>query len=240
MSKVAIVLAAGQGKRMRSDVAKQYLEIGGKPVLYYSLAVFEQSIIDTIIVVAGSDEKEYIQKEFIEKYGFKKIKAIVEGGKERYHSVANGMKAIDENKINCEYVFIHDGARPFLSDEIIERVSREVEIEKACVVGMPVKDTIKISDEKGNIVSTPKREFVWAVQTPQVFEYSLIKDAYNQLIQQEKDLLRRGITITDDSMVVEMLTGKSVKLVAGDYENIKITTPDDLKIAEVFTKNKKI
>lgn len=237
MSKVAIVLAAGQGKRMNSDVAKQYLEIAGRPVLYYSLAVFEQSIIDAVIIVTGTDEEEYIQKEFVEKYDFKKVKAIVCGGKERYHSVANGISAISQSILDCEYVFIHDGARPFVNHEMIERAYEEVKVSKACVVGMPVKDTIKIADEEGYIVSTPKRNLVWAVQTPQVFEYSLIKDAYEQLIQRENDLLQQGTVITDDGMVVEMLTGKGVKLVEGDYKNIKITTPSDMQIAEVFTKS---
>lgn len=227
----AIVLAAGQGKRMQSKVHKQYLLIKDKPVLYYALQAFENSFIDDIVLVVGKDEEEYCQKEIVDKYGFIKIRTIVEGGKERYHSVAYGIKAIEWN---CDYIFIHDGARPFINEEILGRAFEQVQKSKACVVGMPVKDTVKIADTAGFVESTPNRARVWQIQTPQVFEAELIKSAYERLLAEEVQLLSSGVVITDDAMVVEYFTKLPVKLVEGSYQNIKITTPEDLEIAGVF------
>lgn len=221
----AIVLAAGQGKRMGTKIQKQYLEISGKPVLFYSLDVFQKSdIIDDIILVVGENQEEYCKKEILEKYHFTKVRKIVKGGSERYHSVWNGLQKIAEDG----YTFIHDGARPFVTEEILSRAYETVQREKACVVGMPVKDTIKIADDEGFAKETPNRSLVWMVQTPQVFETFLIKNAYSLLMEQEI------IQVTDDAMVVETMLQRKVKLVEGSYENIKITTPEDLKIAELF------
>lgn len=227
----AIILAAGQGKRMQSEVHKQYLLIQDKPVLYYSLQVFENSFIDNIILVVGKGEEEYCRKEIVDKYGFAKVRVIVEGGKERYHSVAYGIKAI---KWDCDYIFIHDGARPFIDEDILERAFEQVQKSKACVVGMPVKDTVKIADTAGFVESTPNRSRVWQIQTPQVFEAELITKAYERLLVEEVPLLSSGVVITDDAMVVEYFTKLPIKLVEGSYRNIKITTPEDLEIAGVF------
>ena len=223
----AIVLAAGQGKRMGTKVQKQYLEISGKPVLFYSLDAFQRSnIIDEIILVVGENQEDYCKKEIVEKYGITKVSKIVKGGSERYYSVWNGLQAMSEDG----YVFIHDGARPFVTEEILSRVYDAVQTEKACVVGMPVKDTIKIADDNKFAKETPNRNYVWMVQTPQVFEKSLVKEAYSLLMEQEI------IQVTDDAMVVEKMLNRNVILVEGSYENIKITTPEDLKIAEIFVK----
>ena len=222
----AIVLAAGRGKRMGTEVQKQYLDICGKPVIYYSLEVFEQSeIIDEVILVVGENQETYCRQEIVEKYGFQKIKAIVEGGAERYHSVWNGLQKVTEG-----YVFIHDGARPFVTEEILQRAYEDVCAYKACVVGMPVKDTIKVSDDKGFVVETPNRSSLWMIQTPQVFDAVLVKEAYHKLIEQRVE------NVTDDAMVVEQMMGHEIKLVMGSYENIKITTPEDLEIANTFIK----
>lgn len=223
----AVILAAGAGKRMRSDVHKQYLLLRERPVIYYALKTFQDSFIDEIILVAGHGETEYCRREIIDKYHFTKVKQIVEGGKERYHSVANGLKAVDGEG----YVFIHDGARPFLTEEILLRSYQAVQEYQACVVGMPVKDTIRIVDEKGFSSMTPNRETVWQMQTPQVFAAALAKEAYEKLLVKEKELKEKGIHITDDAMVVETLMDCPVKLIEGSYENIKITTPEDLDIA---------
>jgi len=224
----AIVLAAGQGKRMGTKVQKQYLEIDGKPVLYYSLYAFEQSsIIDEIILVVGENQTKYCQTEIVSKYGISKVKRIVQGGAERYHSVWNGLQEVEGEG----YVFIHDGARPFINEEILRRAYKDVENCKACVVGMPVKDTIKLADCEGFVDETPERSLVWMIQTPQVFESSLVTKAYALLMEQN------NIQVTDDAMVVEQLLGNKVKLTLGSYENIKITTPEDLDIAEIFVKN---
>ena len=228
----AIVLAAGQGKRMGTKIQKQYLEIDGKPILYYSLQAFEQSeLIDEIVLVVGTGQSDYCKTQMVSKYGFKKVKTIVEGGKERYHSVANGINAISwEN----DMVFIHDGARPFVTEEILQRAYDEVLSSHACVVGMPVKDTVKIADNNRNVVNTPNRSNVWQIQTPQVFDMDLITQAYDKLIKQEEMLLKQNVAITDDAMVVECFSDVQVKLVEGSYQNIKITTPEDIDIAKVF------
>ena len=228
MKTTAIVLAAGSGKRMNSKVHKQYLLLKGKPVLYYSLKAFEESRIDDIILVVGAGDIDFCRKEIVEQYGFKKVSAIVEGGKERYHSVYEGLKAAGET----DYVLIHDGARPFVSGPIIERTLDAVCEYKACVVGMPVKDTIKIVDEDTFAKETPNRSHVWMVQTPQAFSYSLIYDAYTRMLADE------DAAITDDAMVVERMTDYRVKLIEGSYENIKITTPEDLDVAEKFFEKK--
>lgn len=227
MKTTAIILAAGKGKRMQTDIPKQYLLLEGHPILYYSIRAFEESFIDEIILVTGKDEISYCQNEIVNKYGFQKVKKIVAGGRERYHSVYEGLKSI----VQTDYVYIHDGARPFITNDILEKVQREVEQNKACVVGMPVKDTIKIVGEDNRIKDTPNRKLVWQIQTPQTFSYELIQTAYNKLMEQEDD------TITDDAMVVEKMLQFPISLVEGSYENIKITTPEDLQIGRLFLKN---
>ena len=220
----AIVLAAGSGKRMNSQVHKQYLIIQDRPVLYYSLKEFEDSAVDEIVLVVGKGEDEFCRKEIVDKYGISKVKAIVEGGKERYHSVFEGLKQTSD----ADYVLIHDGARPFVNQDIIRRCMQEVQKYQACVVGMPVKDTIKIADEGGYAKQTPDRKNVWMIQTPQTFSYALIYEAYEEMLKTE------DTAITDDAMVLERIKGKKSKLIEGSYRNIKITTPEDLLIANVY------
>lgn len=232
MKHIAIVLAAGRGKRMNSAVAKQYLLLQDKPILYYALKQFEDSFIDDIILVTGAEDISFCREEIVEKYGFSKVRHVVAGGKERYHSVYQGLLAADASEGDC--IYIHDGARPFINEEILIRARESVRQYGSGVVGMPVKDTIKIADEQGFAVSTPKRSLVWQVQTPQCFLHSIIMPAYTKLIAEEQNLMVQGIAITDDAMVVELLTGSQVKLVEGSYENIKITTPEDLIVAEGF------
>ena len=220
----AIVLAGGSGKRMGTKVQKQYLEIDGKPVLFYSLSEFQKSeVIDEIILVVGEGQEEYCKAEIVDKYHIEKVTKIVPGGSERFYSVWNGLNEIEEG-----YVFIHDGARPFVDQEIIRRSYENVMKYKACVVGMPVKDTIKIADGEGYAADTPDRSKVWMIQTPQVFAIDVVKNAYSVLVAQESPFA------TDDAMVVESYSDYKVKLVEGSYENIKITTPEDLVIAQAF------
>lgn len=226
---VAIVLAAGRGKRMGQAVPKQFLEIDGKPIIYYSLKQMEESFIDEIILVTGENDVLYCQKEIVERYGLHKVSRVIAGGKERYHSVYNGLKAVGQ----CDYVFIHDGARPFLDEGILKRNLEGVQKYKACVTGMPVKDTIKISDENGFVDETPRRELLWQIQTPQTFLYNVVRKSYDALFE-SLSLDETNCEVTDDAMVVEQFGEVSVKLVKGDYRNIKITTPEDLKLADVF------
>lgn len=234
MKTVAVVLAAGSGSRMHSDVKKQYMEIGGKPLIYYSLKAFEESVIDDIVLVVSRGDIEFVRSEIVEKYGFQKVTAIVEGGLARYHSVRLGLQAVDPG---CDYAFIHDGARPFVTEEIILRGLHAVKEYGACVIGMPVKDTIKIADDKGFASMTPDRDKTWLIQTPQIFSYKMILDLYQRLDREEGELIEKGINITDDAMVVEYFSDKKVKLVEGSYTNIKITTPEDIPAAEAILRN---
>ena len=223
----AIVLAAGSGRRMGTEIHKQFLPVCGRPVICYSLEVFERSEqIDEIILAAGAGEEEYCRKSIVEEFGFSKVKKIVSGGAERYHSVWNALKETRDG-----IVYIHDGARPFVDSEMILRAYECVKESRACAAGMPVKDTIKVVDEEGVVKATPDRRTLWLVQTPQVFETGLVKEAYSKLMEQDE------ITVTDDAMAVELMTGCPVKMFRGSYENIKITTPEDLVTAEAFVKS---
>ncbi len=240
----AIMLAAGSGSRMKSDVAKQYMLLRGKPLLWYALqAVEESAVIDDCILVTGAEDIIYVKEEIVERYGFWKVDRIIAGGKERYDSVYQALRVIAEDGMRVSnrdgFLFIHDGARPFLTEAILRRNYEAVERFRACVTGMPVKDTIKIADRDGFAAQTPDRSLVWQIQTPQVFESSLILEAYDRLQQEKERLAADGIRITDDAMVVETLMGLPVKLVEGSYENIKITTPEDLLTAEAFLDRRK-
>ncbi|MBO5371221.1 MAG: 2-C-methyl-D-erythritol 4-phosphate cytidylyltransferase [Lachnospiraceae bacterium] len=227
----AIVLAGGSGKRMGGSCKKQYLLLDEKPILYYSLKAFQDSpYIDVIILV--TNEPEYCMEELVLKYHMDKVIKAVPGGKERYHSVYNGLQAVEQKSV-CDYVLIHDGARPFVTGDIIKRSVECVEQYQACVVGMPVKDTIKIADEMEFAKATPDRKCVWMIQTPQTFSFALIKNAYEQILKDTPE------GITDDAMVIESQNLAKVKLIPGSYENIKITTPEDMEIAEVFLNKQK-
>ena len=224
----AVVLAAGQGKRMNSKVQKQFLELEGKPLVYYSLKCFQDSgLIHEIILVTGAESVSFCKEEIVEKYGLTKVTKVIPGGKERYDSVYQGLLACRDT----EYVLIHDGARPFITEEIIQRGMQGVKKTGACVIGMPSKDTVKIADAQGDVAETPERSSVWTIQTPQIFDYRLIREAH------EKIRCRDMSAITDDAMVVEQETGVKIALVEGSYKNLKITTPEDLDIAEIFLKN---
>ena len=221
----AIVLAAGQGKRMHSKIQKQFLEIGGKPVLYYSLHCFQESpLIQDIILVTGEEMISYCEQEIVKKYGFSKVRKVTAGGKERYDSVYAGLLCCQDT----DYVYIHDGARPFITEEMVLRGYEAVKRTNACVMGMPSKDTVKLADSSGYVKETPDRKIVWNIQTPQIFSYDLIRGAYESI--RKKDMTG----VTDDAMVVEQETGTKILLVEGSCQNIKITTPEDLAIAEAF------
>lgn len=229
MKIAAIVLAGGSGSRMHSNEKKQYMLIGDKPVLYYSLCAFQNSsLIDEIVLVCGKDDIDRCREEIVKPFGITKVRKIVAGGKERHDSVYEGLKAITA----CDYVMIHDGARPFVDGEMIGRIWAELPVVQACTVGMPVKDTIKMCNEEGYVEKTLPRERLWMIQTPQSFSYSLICHAHEQRVKSGS----QGLKITDDAMLVEYIEGIPVKLIEGSYENIKITTPEDLIVAEAIRK----
>lgn len=218
----AIVLSAGKGSRMGRSVHKQYLLLCGRPVIYYTLKAFEESPVDEIVLVTGEGEEEYCRKEIVEKYKLNKVTKIVKGGKERYHSVFQGLSACE----HTDYVLIHDGARPFIGQEVIRHTMDEVQKKHACIVAVPVKDTIKKVDENGKVEDTPPRKSLYTVQTPQAFSYSLIYDSYQKMIADGRE------DVTDDAMVVEAYGKVPVYVIDGSYRNIKITTPEDLEMAE--------
>lgn len=245
----AVILAGGSGSRMHSDVAKQFMLLGGKPLLWYSLQAVQQSeIIDDCILVAGKadgavgsswlDTLEYVRREIVEKYDFTKVDAIIPGGSERCWSVENAMAVLRDGTEYGRapnrdgYVFIHDSARPFLTEQILRRTYETVQQYHACVAAMPSKDTVKLADEEGFSASTPPRSRVWTIQTPQVFDSALITETYGRL--REQYLHTSQVPVTDDASVVELFSDVLVKLVEGSYQNIKITTPEDIKIAEAF------
>ena len=228
MSKfVSIILSAGRGKRMGSDTPKQYLELNGKPVLYYSIKAFSDSSVDSIIIVTGSADIDYVRSSIVDKYAFNKVSAIVAGGNERYDSVYNGLTEAQSQ--GADYVMIHDGARAFTSQETITACMDNVLATGACIAGMPVTDTIKVVDDSSIIVGTPLRSTLWMAQTPQCFEANLAYTSY-------KTMIESGVPagITDDAQVVEMYGGVDSVMVKASYDNIKITTPTDLIIGQAI------
>lgn len=219
-----IIPAAGLGKRMKSKVSKQFIEIKNKPILAYTLDKFQNAdFIDEIVLVLREDEITYTKENIIKKYKYTKVKNISEGGKERQNSVYNGLKKINELS---DVVLIHDGARPFIKEETIKSSVDCAINNGACVVGVPVKDTIKIVNDDNVVSDTPDRSKLWSVQTPQAFKKEYIIKAYEESIE-------NNIVCTDDSMLVERL-GIKVNMIHGDYENIKITTPEDIKFAKTL------
>lgn len=220
----AIIVAGGKGKRMGTNISKQFIIVNDKPILYYTLTKFLKcKAIDNIILVLPKDEIEYCEKEILEKYSLN-VNKVVEGGKERQESVYNGLKACADSDI----VLIHDGARPFVSEKIINDGIRYAQEYGAAAPGVMPKDTIKVKDSDGFSIQTPNRKELVAVQTPQAFSWSTIMECHEKIKQAE-------IVVTDDTMVVEMY-GHKVYLYEGDYNNIKVTTQEDLIIAEYLSK----
>ena len=218
----AIILAGGKGKRMGAPVSKQFIEIKGKPIIYYTIKKFsENKKIDNIVVVLSKDEVVYFTENILEKYNLK-VDNIVIGGTERQDSVYNGLKSLEDT--NTDIVLIHDGARPFISDRIIDDGIKFAQVYGACAPGVMPKDTIKIKNESNFSVSTPERGSLVAIQTPQVFKF-------NEILECHEKIKINNIVVTDDTMVAEKF-GYSVYLYDGEYTNIKVTTPEDLILGE--------
>lgn len=233
----AVILAAGSGSRMKSGTPKQFMPLLGKPLICYALeAVEESDIIDDCILVTGAKDLVWVSEEIVRKYHYRKVDTVIAGGEERYASVASAMRLIRSNDMAVPnrdgYVFIHDGARPFLAEKILRDTYEAVQEYGACVSAVHSKDTVKIADEEGFVKETPDRTLVWNMHTPQVFETRLIVGAYAALEKNLQELKQKGVHITDDAMVVEYFANHRVKLVEGSYENIKLTTPEDFVIAE--------
>lgn len=224
MKHVGIVLSAGKGLRVGGNIPKQYMELAGKPVLYYSLKAMQDCFIDEIILVSGKEDVEFCRKEIVKKYGFDKVKAIVPGGAERSDSVFEGLKAIEN--IEDAYVYVQDGARPLLSEEIMNRAREAVTKYGACACGVKSKDTVKYVTKEGFVESTPTRDCIRIIQTPQAFLAKELFNAY-ECLKNDKDAF-----VTDDASVIEKYGKREVYVFEGDYSNIKITTSDDFGLAE--------
>ena len=226
MSKsIAIILAGGSGNRMKGDIPKQFMKILEKEVLVYSLQAFEKSNIDEIIVVTKEEYFSYIESLVME-YKISKFKAMAISGKERYFSVYSALQKCE----NTDFVLVHDAARPLISIDKINKVIENLYTEEAIVLAVPVKDTIRQVDELGKFKSSLDRSSLYSIQTPQAFKYSILKEAYDILIN-DKNL---QIGITDDAMVVEKSLGIYAQLMEGEYSNIKLTTKEDLDIIKNY------
>lgn len=225
---IALIAAAGQGRRMGAELNKQYLPLLDRPVLAHTLRVFEEHpLIDALVVVVAQDEVKLCQKEVVQAFGFNKVLKIVVGGAERQDSVYQGLISLPEE---CEMVVVHDGARPLITPQIISDVIKDAQSSKASLVAVPVKDTIKKVDPEGYVAETLKREELFSAQTPQVFSKDLLLWAYRKALAQ-------GVIATDDASLVERL-GVRVGVVLGSYENIKLTTPEDLELALGFLRRR--
>ena len=255
MKTTAIVLAAGKGTRLGSDIPKQYIDVNGKPVLAYCLESFEKSSVDEVVIVTGADSIDYVKREIAERFSFGKVCAVIPGGSERYYSVLNGLMYIAEHIDPVpDYVLIHDGARPYITEDGINRMIDAVCVYKAAVAATPARDTIKITDRDGFVVTTTDRSVTWQVETPQCFEFNAIKDAYVKIVHCEQKCIGQtdsagkagdgttecggiGIPVTDDAGVYEMAyPDKRVKLVDTGSLNSKITTAADLEYMKYIFK----
>ena len=226
--RAGIILAGGRGTRMGTETPKQFLEIAGKPMIWHTLKAFEESDADELVLVAPEGGAEYCRKEIVEKYGFRKVRHIVEGGAERYDSVYAGLLALRDS--GCSLVAVQDGARCMVTPDIIRRSYEAAEQYGACVIAVPSKDTIKLADDEGFAAETLPRQRLWTIQTPQTFRYDLCLRAYSIMMSSPET--KEGVT--DDAMAVERFTDTKVKLVMGDYRNIKVTTKEDLAAAETY------
>jgi 2-C-methyl-D-erythritol 4-phosphate cytidylyltransferase len=228
MAVAALIPAAGMGKRMGAGMNKQYLPVGGKPILAHTLKVFEEApFVDFVFVIVPADEISYCTEAIINRYAFGKVRRIVAGGTERQQSVMNGLLELSSFVADEDVVIIHDGVRPFVP---VQGVQRSVEValsHDGALMAVPVKDTVKIAVDL-KVVDTPDRRNLWLAQTPQTFRFPVIMEAHEAARKQ-------GFTGTDDASLVERL-GKQVRIVMGDYRNIKITTPEDMLLAEAFLK----
>lgn len=218
-----VIVAAGKGSRMRSAVSKQYLLLQNRPIILHTLKVFQaMDELSDIVLVVGSEDIVMVEN-WVEQYEMNKVKAVVAGGSERQNSVHKGLRELGDH---VEWVLIHDGVRPFVTEQAVCRLLEEVRQSEAAVLAVPVKETIKIVESDGYIASTPDRAKLWSIQTPQAFRRELI-------IASHEEAEAAGFLGTDDAMLVER-RGIPVKIVEGDYDNIKITTPEDLPRAELI------
>ncbi|MEI6205144.1 MAG: 2-C-methyl-D-erythritol 4-phosphate cytidylyltransferase [Desulfuromonadales bacterium] len=223
---IALIPAAGMGKRMCASINKQYLLLNGLPIIARTISVFDKSpLIDAIYLVIPADEIVYCREQVVDSCNFTKIVTIVPGGRERQNSVMNGLNAMRASVDDNDVILIHDGVRPLITEAILRESIAGARMHDGALVAVPVKDTIKTVRD-GIVIDTPPRETLWQAQTPQAFRFGIIHGAH---LSAEAD----GFIGTDDASLIER-TGGKVCIVRGDYRNIKITTPEDLLMAETF------
>ncbi len=211
---------------MGAEVNKQYLSLGGRPILAHTISLFENHpAVDSITLIAPEDEIGFCRDDIVSQYGFTKVRKIVVGGKERQDSVRNGLRACAAAE--DDIILIHDGVRPLLPPNLIDAAITEAVKAGAALVAVPVKDTVKVVDQ-GQVLQTPDRSTLWLAQTPQAFRYQLIATAHEKAYKE-------AYQATDDAQLVEW-SGEPVAIVSGSYQNLKITTPEDLLLAESFLK----
>lgn len=220
MRVAGIVAAAGQGKRMGGGINKQFMLLGGRPLLFRTLEAFCSYPFAEVVVCLAPGEEGCALEQVLKPGGWEEGIRLVTGGQERQDSIYNALVSLDPGN---DLVAIHDGARPFLTEGLLREVIGAAAGCGAAVAGVPVKDTIKVVDRGEHVVDTPSRELLWAAQTPQAFRYGLILEAY-------KRALGQGYRATDDASLVERM-GEKVKVVRGSYRNIKITTREDYELA---------
>ena len=222
MKTVAIIPAGGSGRRMQHSVSKQFLKLNGQPILVHTIRRFQASaVIDAIFLVVPSQDLNNVRLSIVEAFGFTKVRKILPGGKERQDSVRNGLDALDGHE---DIILIHDAVRPFVSDALIRETVTEAHKNGAAILAVPAKETVKICTAENRVAFTPERDRVWIIQTPQVFQRDIIVRAY-------ETAYRDNFIGTDDAGLVERM-GVPVRVIPGTYDNIKITTPDDLVLAE--------
>jgi len=224
MAVLALIPAAGRGKRMGADVSKQFLELAGRPILAHTLDLFQASpLVDAIILVVPPHEQAACRRQVLAGGNYDKLRPLVDGGAERQDSVRNGLRAA--GAASDDIVLIHDGVRPLLDPRSLPALVEVARTGNGAVLGVPVKDTVK-QVRDGHIEGTPPRESLWLAQTPQAFPFGLIAEAHERAFAE-------SFTGTDDASLVERL-GRTVSMVRGDYRNLKITTPEDLLVAEAL------
>jgi 2-C-methyl-D-erythritol 4-phosphate cytidylyltransferase len=224
MRTVAIVPAAGTGNRMGGERSKQYLTLAGMPILVHTLKVFDECpLVDGLLVVVPPQDIEFVRDTVLEPWRLKKVAGVIAGGKERQDSVRAGVEALDRE---TDLVIVHDAVRPFITIELISQCIRAAREEGAITVGVPAKDTVKEVAPDGRVLRTCDRSLMWLTQTPQAFRRNIIENAHRAAV-------RDGFRGTDDTSLVERL-GIAVRMIRGEYSNIKIPTPDDLILAETM------
>ena len=226
----AVVLGAGRGTRMKSALPKQYLDLSGQPVIAWPLQAFEQfDEITDVVLVTDAQEVDYCRREIVERFGLKKVAAVIPGGKRRCDSVECALRWLEDAfGSQVQWVMIHDGARPLIDAPLLKRNLETAKQRGNAVSAMPVKDTIKEAGEKGEVVRTIPREDLWQIQTPQTFLLKELLHGYDGLCPSMRD------TITDDAMIVEQILKQRVWLCEGSYRNLKVTTPEDLVMAKAL------